>query len=116
MSSYSDLTDPAAWQYWNATSNSRLAGQSNATPMAETWSPVYPDWKNVVTYYSCTPVGPWTERTIVYVTPESGAPGCSTGTLYTYNPKDHPEFANTAGVLLSYNVKRECWTGSALRQ
>jgi hypothetical protein len=26
MSSYSDLTDPAAWRYWNATSNSWLPG------------------------------------------------------------------------------------------
>jgi hypothetical protein len=131
MSSYSDLTNPAAWQYWNATSKSWVTGQSNATPMAgvpaitneysatrhttaagvfymmagmETWSPGYPNWKNVVTYYSCTPVGPWTHRTIVYVTPESDSPGCSRGTLYTYNPKDHPEFADTSGVLISYNV------------
>jgi Domain of unknown function (DUF5005) len=131
MSSASDLTNPAAWQYWNATSHSWVTSQADATPMAgvpaitneysvtrhytaagafymmtgmETWSPGYPNWKNVVTYYSCSPVGPWTSRTIVYVTPESGAPGCSTGTLYTYNPKDHPEFADTSGVLISYNV------------
>ena len=70
----------------------------------ETWSPAYPNWKNVVTYYSCTPVEPWTHRTIVYVTPETGAAGCSTGTLYTYNPKDHAEFADSSGVLVSYNV------------
>jgi len=131
MSSYSSLANPAAWQYWNATSKTWVTAQSSATPMAgvpaitneysvtrhttaagtfymmtgmETWSPFYPDWKNVVTYYSCTPVGPWTHHTIVYVTPESGAPGCSTGTLYTYDPKDHPEFADASGVLISYNV------------
>lgn len=131
MASYNDLTNPAAWQYWNATSKSWVSGQSNATPLAgvtaitneynvtrhstsagafylmtgmETWSPGYPNWKNVVTYYSCSPQGPWINRTIVYVTPETGAPGCSTGTLLTYNPKDHPEFANSTGVLISYNV------------
>jgi hypothetical protein len=70
----------------------------------ETWSPGYPDWKNVVTYYSCTPVGPWRDLTIVYVTPESGQPGCSTGNLYTYNPKVHPEFTDSTGILVSYNV------------
>ncbi|MFN7994245.1 MAG: DUF5005 domain-containing protein [Bryobacteraceae bacterium] len=131
MASYSDLTNPATWQYWNAASKSWVSGQTNATPMAgvpaitneysvtryktvsgtfylltgmETWSPAYPNWKNVVTYYSCSPVGPWSNRTIVYVTPESGAPGCSVGKLYAYNPKDHPEFANSSGVLVSYNV------------
>ena len=131
MSSYRDLTNPAAWQYWSGATKSWVMGQSNATPMAgvpaitneysvtrhttsagafymmtgmETWSPGYPNWKNVVTYYSRTPVGPWTHRTIVYITPESGAPGCKTGTLYTYNPKDHAEFADTTGVLVSYNV------------
>jgi len=131
MSSYAYLTNPAAWQYWNATSKTWVSSQSDATPMAgvpaitneysvtkhttaagtfymmtgmETWSPGYPNWKNVVTYYSCSPVGPWTDRTIVYVTPESGAPGCSVGTLYTYNPKDHPEFTDSTGVVISYNV------------
>jgi hypothetical protein len=70
----------------------------------ETWSPGYPNWKNVVTYYSCSPVGPWTGLTIVYVTPESGQPGCRRGTLYTYDPKAHPEFTDATGVLVSYNV------------
>jgi len=131
ITSAKDLTNPAAWEYWNATSKTWVTGQSNATPMIgvlaitdeysvtrhttsagpfymmtgmETWSPGYPNWKNVVTYYSCTPMGPWTDRTIVYVTPESGAPGCSVGNLYTYDPKDHPEFADSTGVLISYNV------------
>jgi Domain of unknown function (DUF5005) len=131
MSSYTDLTTPANWQYWNATSNSWVTSQADATPLTgvpaitdeysvtrhttssgafymmtgmETWVQPYPDWQDVVTYYSCTPVGPWTNRTVIYVTPEAGAPGCSTGTLYTYDPKDHPEFANSSGVLISYNV------------
>ncbi|MGO4885402.1 MAG: DUF5005 domain-containing protein [Bryobacteraceae bacterium] len=126
-----DLTNPAEWQYWNSTSHTWVAGQSNATPMAgvpaitneysvdrlnattgpfylmtgmDTQNPAYPDWEYVTTYYSCTPQGPWTARTVVYTTPESGAPGCSVGTLYTYNPKAHPEFPSSAGILVSYNV------------
>jgi hypothetical protein len=131
MSSVNDLTNPAAWQFWNATQKAWLSGQSNATPLAgvpaitneytvtrhnaatgpfyvmtgmDTWNPPYPGWKNVVMYYSCQPQGPWQKRTIVYVTPETGAPGCKTGTLLTYNPKIHAEFTSAAGVLVSYNV------------
>ncbi len=125
------LTNPSYWQYWNATSHTWVAGQANATPMAgvpaitneysvdrlnaatgpfylmtgmDTQNPPYPGWKYVTTYYSCSPQGPWTNRTVVYTTPESGAPGCSVGTLYTYDPKAHPEFPSSAGILVSYNV------------
>jgi hypothetical protein len=131
MSSVSDLTTPSAWQYWSASSESWVTADTAATPMSgvpaitdeygvallrtnagpfflmsgmETWSSPYPEWKNVVTYYSCTPVGPWRNLTIVYVTPESGQPGCEQGTLYTYNPKAHAEFTDSTGVLVSYNV------------
>ena len=131
FSKLSDLTNPSQWLYWNATSRTWLSGQSNATAMAgvlaitneysvhrlnaatgpfylmtgmDPRNPPYPGWKYVTTYYSCNPQGPWTARTVVYTTPESGAPGCSVGTLYTYDPKAHPEFASSAGVLVSYNV------------
>ena len=67
-------------------------------------NPPYPGWTNVTTYYSCTPEGPWTQRTVVYSTPETGAPGCKTGTTLTYNPRAHPEYAEGEDVLLSYNV------------
>jgi hypothetical protein len=126
-----ELTNASEWQYWNATSKSWVSQQSNATPMAgvpaitneysvhqlsaatgpfylmtgmDTQNPPYPEWEYVTMYYSCTPEGPWTTRTVVYTTPETGAPGCSVGTLYTYDPKAHPEFASSAGVLVSYNV------------
>ncbi len=125
------LTNPSRWQYWNATSGSWVSGQSNATPMAgvpaitneysvhrlnaatgpfylmtgmDPQNPPYPGWKYVTTYYACAPQGPWTNRTVVYTTPETGAPGCSAGTLYTYDPKAHPEFPSSAGILVSYNV------------
>lgn len=131
FSKLSGLTDPTQWQYWNATSHTWVSGQSNATPMAgvpditneysvhrlnsstgpfylmtgmDTRNPPYPGWEYVTTYYSCTPQGPWTTRTVVYTTPETGAPGCSVGTLDTYNPKAHPEFPSDAGILVSYNV------------
>src|ERR1700691_164701 len=131
FSALSDLTDPSEWQYWNATSHAWVSGQSNATPMTgvpaitneysvnlldaatgpfflmtgmDPQNPPYPGWEYVTTYYSCTPQCPWTTRTVVYTTPETGAPGCSAGTLYTYDPKAHPEFPSSAGILVSYNV------------
>jgi hypothetical protein len=132
MSSVVDLANPSKWEYWNGTTASWVTGDASATPLSgvpaitneysvsefqssvgtfymmtgmETWSPGYPDWKNVVTYYSCAPQGPWSNRTIVYVTPESGQPGCTQqGNLLTYNPKAHPEFTDSRGVLVSYNV------------
>lgn len=131
FSELSAITDPSQWQYWNANSLAWVSGQSNATPMAgvpaitdeysvhrlnaatgpfylmtgmDPENPPYPGWKYVTTYYSCAPQGPWTDRTVVYTTPETGAPGCSVGTLYTYDPKAHPEFASSDGILVSYNV------------
>jgi hypothetical protein len=131
FSKLTDLTDPSQWQYWNANSRTWVSGQSNATALAgvpaitneysvdqlsastgtfylmtgmDPQNPPYPGWEYVTTYYACTPQGPWTTRTVVYTTPETGAPGCSVGTLYTYNPKAHPEFSSDAGILVSYNV------------
>lgn len=131
FTSLKSITQPSQWQYWNATSSAWVSGQSNATAIAgvpaitneysvhqlnattgtfylmvgmDPQNPPYPGWKNVTTYYSCSPQGPWTNRTVVYATPETGAPGCSVGTLLTYNPKAHPEFPSPAGILVSYNV------------
>ncbi len=130
-SSLADLTNPSAWLYWNATKNEWLAGQSNATALSgvkaitpeysvspmtygtgtfylmtgmNPLKPAYPLWDEVTTWYACSPQGPWTNETIVYTTPEAGANGCKEGTLVTYNPKAHPEFTDSDGILLTYNV------------
>jgi len=132
MPSLSDLTNPSAWLYWNATKGEWLAGQTNATAMSgikgvtaeysvtqltttagstfylltgmNSISPPYPLWDAVTTWYSCNPQGPWTHQTTVYTTPQAGANGCTEGTLVTYNPKAHPEFVDSEGMLLTYNV------------
>lgn len=131
FSSIGDLTRAARWRFWNATSGTWVVGQANATPLAgvpaitgdysvhklqastgpfylmvgmDPANPPYPGWKNVTSYYACAPEGPWTQRTVVYATPETGAPGCQTGTTLTYNPRAHPEFAQGEDVLVSYNV------------
>ena len=130
--SIDDLTQPSQWEYWNASENQWVAGQENATALSgipditddytvselsssdtgtfflmvgmDTESPSYPGWKYITTYYSCTPQGPWSNRTVVYVTPESGARGCKLGQLYTYDPRAHPEFTEGEEILISYNV------------
>jgi hypothetical protein len=125
------LTQPAQWTYWNATTSQWVTSLTQATPLSGVAAitpeysvnqltattgtfymltgmnpvkPAYPDWNQVVTYYSCNPQGPWSNKTVVYTTPEAGAPGCKTGNLVTYNAKAHPEFTDSSGILLTYNV------------
>jgi len=134
-----NLANASKWQFWNATQNKWLTGQANATALngvasitpeysvnqltysagtfylmtgMDPLSPPFPLWNAVTTYYSCSPQGPWSNKTTVYTTPEAGANGCKTGTLVTYNPKAHMEFTNSDGILVSYNVNAN--TGSDL--
>ena len=129
--SVSYLTEPSQWTFWNATTSQWVTSQSNASPLSgvaaitpeysvnqltsttgtfylltgmNPLKPAFPLWNQVTTYYSCNPQGPWSNKTVVYTTPEAGAPGCKTGNLVTYNPKAHPEFTDSSGILLTYNV------------
>lgn len=131
MASVRDLANPANWEYWSSTVRGWVASQAEATNLPgvpaitneynvvklmsgtgafylmtgmNPKNPPYPLWSLITTYYSCTPVGPWTTRTVVYTTPEAGAAGCKVGTLNTYNPKTHVEFTSGDQVLISYNV------------
>ncbi len=129
--SIANLTNASKWQFWNATKKQWLAGETNATAMSgvaavtpeysvdtmsynggtfyllagmDPLNPVFPLWNAVTTWYSCSPQGPWTNKTVVYNAPEAGANGCKTSTLVTYNAKAHTEFTNADGILMSYNV------------
>ena len=129
--SINNLTNASQWQFWNAAQSKWMSGESNATAMTgvaavtpeysvdamtynggtfylmtgmDPLNPAYPLWKNVTTWYSCSPQGPWSNKTTVYAAPEAGANGCKTGTLVTYNAKAHMEFTNSNGILMSYNV------------
>jgi len=131
ISNINDLANPSKWQYWNASRSRWVNTQASATSLSgvpaitpeytvnkmnassgvfylmtgmDPQNPPYPLWEYVTTYYSCTPQGPWSLRTVVYTTPETGAVGCSVGTLFTYDPRAHVEFTNSSGVLISYNV------------
>lgn len=129
--SLNNLTNATKWQFWNASKRNWMAGESNATSMSgiaavtpeysvdqmsynggkfylmvgmDPQNPPYPLWDAVTTWYSCSPQGPWSNKTIVYTTPEAGANGCKAGTLVTYNAKAHSEFTDSDGILISYNV------------
>jgi uncharacterized protein DUF5005 len=119
--------NPAGWTFWN--SSAWVVGQSNSVRiLADTisneytvdkvhtgggpiylmvamdTSPFFTTWTDIVTYYSCTPQGPWTTRTVVYKTPETGQSGGQYGRLFTYDPRAHPEFNANGEILISYNV------------
>ena len=60
---------------------------------------------HIVAYFSCNPAGPFTAKTLVYSTPETGAAGSyHNPNVYTYNPHAHPELSFGNQLLISYNV------------
>jgi hypothetical protein len=129
--SVANLTQPSHWQFWDATTSKWVTSQTQATPLSgvpaitpeysvhqmtsttgpfylmtgmNPLNPPYPGWNQVTTFYSCSPQGPWSNETVVYTAPEAGAKGCKEGNLVTYNPKAHPEFTDSTGILITYNV------------
>jgi Domain of unknown function (DUF4185)/Domain of unknown function (DUF5005) len=52
----------------------------------------------IVMYRSKSLEGPWTDKTVLYSTPETG------GNVFTYNAKAHPELGNGHTLLVTYNV------------
>lgn len=55
--------------------------------------------------FSCSPTGPFTAKTLIYTTPESGPDGSyGNGNVFTYNAHAHPELSQGDQLLISYNV------------
>ncbi|WP_084958806.1 DUF5005 domain-containing protein [Thermoactinospora rubra] len=52
----------------------------------------------IVAYFSCTPYGPFGNKTLLYTTPETG------GNIFTYNAHAHPEISAPGTLTISYNV------------
>ena len=53
----------------------------------------------IVAYVACDPAGPFTDRTVVYLTPEN-----EEDMVFTYNAHAHPQFTEDGALLVSYNV------------
>lgn len=59
----------------------------------------------IVAYFSCRPTGPFTARTRLYTTPETGSGGTyHNADVYTYNAHTHPALRDGNRLLISYNV------------
>ncbi|HKX82922.1 MAG TPA: hypothetical protein VJL58_01775 [Pyrinomonadaceae bacterium] len=75
-------------------------------------TPVFGAWKDITIYTSCNPAGPFSAKSVVYSTPETGynrVPGMTTGqflagNMFTYNPHLHPQFTSKGRLLISYNI------------
>lgn len=75
-------------------------------------TPVFGAWKDIVIYSACAPQGPFSAKSVVYSTPETGydrVPGMAAGqtlagNMFTYNPHVHPQFTSKGRLLISYNI------------
>ncbi|HVF29686.1 MAG TPA: hypothetical protein VNA22_01900, partial [Pyrinomonadaceae bacterium] len=73
---------------------------------------IFGAWKDITTYTACAPQGPFSQKTVVYSTPETGSnrvpgmmPGQTlSGNMFTYNPHVHPQFTLKGKLLISYNT------------
>ena len=74
-------------------------------------TPIFGAWKDITIYTACNPQGPFSAKSVVYSTPETGlnrvpgmAPGQTlAGNMFTYNPHVHPQFTTKGKLLISYN-------------
>lgn len=75
-------------------------------------TPIFGAWKNVTIYTACEPQGPFSAKSVVYSTPETGSnrvvgmlPAQTlAGNMFTYNPHVHPQFTTKGKLLISYNT------------
>jgi hypothetical protein len=114
-----DLT--GAWSYWTGTGWSTVEGDSvrvtdgvsneySVTPWRGRYLLLTQDTTElfsakIVGYLSDSPTGPFTGKTLLYTTPETGAFGSyGNPNVYTYNPHVHPEWSTADELVVSYNV------------
>jgi hypothetical protein len=109
------------WQYWTGTGWSAeqtdsarvmpgVANEFSVTRLGRGWLLLTQDTTelfsaNLVGYFSTSPTGPFTGKTLIYTTPETGANGSyHDANIFTYNGHVHPELSTPDRLLLSYNV------------
>ncbi|HTF07213.1 MAG TPA: DUF4185 domain-containing protein [Asanoa sp.] len=111
----------AAWQFWTGdgwsadpTASQRVltgvANEYSVTPWRGRYLLVTHDTSElfsakIVAYVSDQPTGPFTGKTVVYTTPETGPNGSyGNPNIITYNSHIHPEHSTDRRLLLTYNV------------
>lgn len=114
-----DLRDD--WRYWTGTGWSAaqadsarvmpgVANEFSVTRLGRGWLLLTQDTTElfsakIVGYFGTSPTGPFTGKTLLYTTPETGAAGSyHDANIFTYNPHVHPELSTPDTLLVSYNV------------
>jgi hypothetical protein len=108
------LTDASAWRFWtgsawsadqtdSARMMSGVANEFSVTKFEGEYTLVTGDTSeilspHIVMYRSDSPTGPFTDKTLLYTTPETA------GNVFTYNAKAHPEYGSDDTLMISYNV------------
>lgn len=104
----------APWQFWTGSGWSSdesasarvmdgVANEYSVTPFEGGFALVTTDSTeilspHIVLYRSASPTGPFTQKTLLYTTPETA------GNVFTYNAKAHPELSGPNRLLVTYNV------------
>lgn len=109
------IADFSAYRYWDgATWNADIAAAEPVTGRVSSEFSVSPlaDGRYILVFqldtlsnqvavrYGASPVGPWSDYTVVYTAPEDDL----TADTYTYNAKAHPHLSEPDRLLISYNV------------
>lgn len=118
------------WEFWNGRGWSRDQADSVAVQPGvaneysvtryrngyllitqDTTSIFNPD---IVAYFSCSPTGPFVDKTVLYQTPEGGLSGTyGNANIFTYNAHEHPDLRKSNGrgdkLLVTYNVNSFEW-------
>lgn len=116
-----DISRVGKWRYWTGTGWSRDA--SSARPILDHVANEYSVTKfrdgyllvtqdtaaafsnDIVAYTSCSPIGPFVNKTHLFKTPETGLSGSyGDPNIYTYNAHVHPELSDDTRLTISYNV------------
>lgn len=102
----------APWQYWNGEAWSDLplqaapvmSGAANEMSVSEIGGRFLvvcqenSAGRDIVSFEGTSPVGPFTNRRVLYTTPEPD------GTIFTYNAKAHPQRGDAQTLVVSYNT------------
>jgi fibronectin type 3 domain-containing protein len=107
------------WQFWTGSgwSSSESAAVSILTGVAGlsveqvngqyvlvSFDSATPFGGNIVAYTATAPTGPFTGKTYLYQTPPPSLPGGATCACLTYLAQQHPEFASSGELVISYDT------------
>jgi hypothetical protein len=110
-----------AWQFWTGSGWSSVESASvrvmanvsnnySVTPMNGGYLLITQDTSEIfsskiVGYFGPSPTGPFTQKTLLYVTPETGPTGTyGNQNIIMYAPHEHPQYRQGNKIVLSYDV------------